>query len=481
MSPLSASKQRKQAKVSFLCQECGHASPKWEGKCSACGAWNTYVEFHEPTARPGHAASRSPGAAGGGRLGIAMQAAPAASVAPIDEQPSQVGRRIPIGMPEVDRLLGGGIVAGAVMLIAGDPGIGKSTLLLQAAANLTAAGQRVLYVSGEESGSQVRLRAERLGLAQRGVLFLAETSADALMDHLARVQPGALIVDSIQTLSTELAPSGAGSVAQVRECAQLLLRWAKTANAPVFLAGHVTKEGGIAGPRVLEHMVDVVVQMEGEGLNAYRMLHCTKNRFGATNDVALMEMRQEGLIDVADPSAALIGERQEGVPGSAITVALEGTRPLLAEVQALTNFSTFTPPRRASNGIDYNRMAMLAAVLSRRAGLSLGNQDIMVNVPGGLRVGEPAADLATALAIASSFRDAPLDARTVFLGEVGLNGEVRRVPQLERRLTEAVRHGFQRALVPAHESVAELRVAGMTLVPVSSVREALRLAIGRSD
>ena len=395
----------------------------------------------------------------------------------LGDQPIDGGRRLSLGMPEVERVLGGGAVLGSLVLMAGDPGIGKSTLLLQFAAGL-AAEHRVLYVSGEESGGQVRLRAERLGIAGASVLFLAETSLEAILDQMEAVQPGVLIVDSIQTLYSDATPSTAGSVAQVRECTQLLMRWAKESGVPVFLAGHVTKDGNIAGPRVLEHMVDVVLYLEGETMSNFRMLHGVKNRFGATNDVALLEMRGDGLAEVADPSAALIAERQNDVSGSAVVVTLEGSRPLLAEVQALTNPSAFTPPRRSSNGTDFNRMAMTTAVLGRRASLSLANQDIMVNVTGGLRINEPAADMAVALAIASSYHDVPLAPNTVFLGEVGLNGEVRRVPQIERRLSEAARHGFVRAVVPKGSADAATEFPpGMEVVAVSSLREAMAAAL----
>ena len=453
-------------KISFLCQDCGHSSPKWEGRCAACGAWGTYVEFAEPTRAP--RAVRPQGQA------LAPSLAP--EPAPIGEQSAPADHRLSLGMPEIDRLLGGGVVAGSVLLLAGDPGIGKSTLLLQVAAGVARSGRTVLYVSGEESGAQVRLRAQRLGVESSGVLFVAETSVDAVLSVLERTQPGLLIVDSIQTLATDAAPSTAGSVAQVRECAQLLLGWAKSSDAPVFLAGHVTKDGGVAGPRVLEHMVDVVLAMEGEALSSYRVLRCTKNRFGSTNEVVLLEMASDGLAEVADPSAALIGERSGNVPGSAIVATIEGTRPLLCEVQALTSLTGFTPPRRTANGIDANRLVMLAAVLGRRAGLALAGQDIMVNVPGGLRIAEPAADLGIALAIASSFNDAPLDPTTVSIGEVGLNGEVRRVPQVERRLEEAARHGFTRALVPARNADAA-GVPGIEVVGVESVRAAIAAAM----
>ena len=455
-------------KTTFLCQDCGRTSPKWEGRCPGCGAWGTYVEFNEPKAsRRGTARAAGPRAVQG-----------PARATPLHEQPGGDEQRTVLGMPEVDRLLGGGIVAGSVMLLAGDPGVGKSTLLLQIAARVAASGSPVLYISGEESGAQVRLRAARVGAEASNLLFASETDAEEVVALFERERPVLAIVDSIQTLASEHTPSTAGSVAQVRDCAQLLLASAKSSGMPLFLAGHVTKDGNVAGPRMLEHMVDVVLYMDGDELGSYRVLRCTKNRFGSTNDLALLEMQGDGLAEVSDPSAALIGERQEDVPGSAVIVTLEGSRPLLSEVQALTNVSTFTPPRRSANGLDFNRMVMLAAVLTRRAGLALGNQDLMVNVPGGLRLGEPAADLGTALAIASSFLDRPLDRGTVFLGEVGLNGEVRRVSQVERRLVEAARHGFRRALVPKGNG-REAAGAGMAdaprmeIVPVGSLREAI--------
>ena len=451
-------------KTTYLCSDCGHTSPKWDGRCPGCGAWATYVEFNEP---------KSPARVRRQSNGMATGATTAVSLA---EQPSGTAQRVTLGMPEIDRLLGGGVVPGSLMLIAGDPGVGKSTLLLQIASRVATAGQTVLYVSGEESGAQVRLRAERLGADTDRVLFAAETDAEVVLGLLERTQPGMVIVDSVQTLASGDTLSTAGSVAQVRDCAQLLMSWAKSTNVPVFLAGHVTKDGNVAGPRVLEHMVDVVLYLDGESLGNYRVLRCTKNRYGSTNDVALLEMRADGLTEVADPSAALIGERQEAVPGSAIVVTLEGTRPLLLEIQALTNMSTFSPPRRTANGVDFNRMIMLAAVLTRRANLALGNQDIMVNVPGGLRVAEPAADLGVALSIASTFRDHPLDHSAVFLGEVGLNGEVRRVSQVERRLWEASRHGFRRAIVPKNNGLNQVDLPDIEVVPVESLAAAIAAA-----
>ena len=451
------------SKNQYLCQECGHPSLRWEGRCPVCGTWGSYVEVTpRRTSRLG-AAGRSPGGAAG----------------PMELSQHSIAskRHLPTGNGEIDRLLGGGVVGGSVLLMAGEPGIGKSTLLLQMAAHWAGLGLRVLYVSGEESGAQVHLRARRLDVASSGLLFLAETNAQQVMAHLEAAQPDALVVDSAQTLESETLPSPAGSTAQVRECAQLLLRWAKDGGSPLLMAGHVTKDGAIAGPRVLEHMVDVVLYLEGDTTSSYRLLHCTKNRFGATNDLALLEMRTEGLIEVADPSAAFISERQLQVPGSTVVPTLEGTRPLLAEVQALTNVTAFNPPRRTTNGIEFARMLMITAVLSRRAGLALANQDIMVNVAGGLRIGEPAADLAVALTIASSFWDAALDPHTVVMGEVGLNGEVRGIPQMDRRLTEAARHGFTRALVPRSNGTYSAGTAPLKLTPVATLRQALDCAM----
>ncbi len=453
------------AKTTFLCSDCGYSSPKWAGRCPSCGAWGTLAEFREPASPAGRTS------------GPWLPANGASAPALLNDQPDSEGERLVLGMPEVDRLLGGGVVPGSMLLMAGDPGVGKSTLLLEAAANAARTGQRVLYVSGEESGAQVRMRAQRLGVLDAGVLFLAETSSEAVLAQLDSVRPGLAIVDSIQTLSSDSVQSTAGSIAQVRECTQALLAWAKARNVPVLLAGHVTKDGNVAGPRLLEHMVDVVLYMEGEQVSAFRVLRCTKNRFGSTNEVALLEMRGDGLAEVADPSAALIGERRAGVPGSAVVVTLEGTRPVLLEVQALTSASAFTPPRRTANGIDLNRVVMLTAVLGRRAAFPLSNQDVMTNVPGGLRISEPAADLGLALAIASSFRDQPLDPATVFIGEVGLNGEVRRVPQTERRLWEAARHGFTTAFLPERSIQTLSKGPEMEVVGVRDLRTSVQEAL----
>nr|ABZ09332.1 putative DnaB-like helicase C terminal domain protein [uncultured marine microorganism HF4000_APKG7H23] len=450
------------AKTLYLCRECGHTSPRWEGRCPLCNAWDSYASF--PDSKAAHLPQST-------RATTTETTARKLREYEASDQP-----RVSVGLAEVDRLLGGGAVPGSLLLIAGEPGIGKSTLLLQMASHLAGTGAPVLYISGEESAAQVRLRAQRLGVSSAEVHFLAETNGERILNELEALRPEMAMVDSIQTLSSDGVPSAAGSVAQVRECTQMLLRWAKERGCPIFLAGHVTKDGAIAGPRVLEHMVDVVISLEGESLSSYRLLRCTKNRFGATNDVALLEMRGDGMAEVPDPSAVLLGERQPGTSGSAVTVTLEGTRPLMAEVQALTNPSLFSPPRRTANGMEFSRVMMIAAVLGRRGGVNLGNQDLIVSVAGGLRIREPAADLATALSIASSLRDIPLDSQAVVLGEVGLNGEVRSVPQLERRLVEAVRHGFTRALVPKNNALGELAAFEMEVVPVVSVQQAMECA-----
>lgn len=436
-------------KIAFLCQDCGYSSPKWNGRCPACGAWGTLAEFAEPKTRAGR---RAPA------FRACADAAPGPS--PLVEQPCSDGSRISTGIAEADRLLGGGAVAGSAVLLAGDPGVGKSTILMQAAGFIAESGRDVLYVSGEESGAQVRLRAERLCVRSPRVFFSGETDAPSAAAMLERVRPALAIVDSIQTLSSPDASSAAGSVVQTRECAQILIGAAKRMAVPLVMTGHVTKDGAIAGPRTLEHMVDVVLAMEGEPAGALRVLRCSKNRFGAANGVAL-----------------LVGERDPSAPGSAVAVTMQGSRPLLCEVQALTNPSAFAPPRRAATGVDFNRMAMLTAVLSRRARVAVGNQDVLVNVPSGLHAAEPALDLAIATAIASSFLDAPIDPTTVVIGEVGLNSETRSVSHLERRLEEAARHGYRRAVAPESALRTLAPPPGIEVAGAANVRAALAAAI----
>ena len=383
------------------------------------------------------------------------------------------------GSREMDRVLGGGLVPGSLVLFAGEPGVGKSTLLLQVADFVASGGSKVLYVSGEESEQQIKLRSERLGLSGRGVYLLAETDVDQIVQHLEHHLPTLAMVDSIQTLSTQEASSGAGSVTQVRECALRVMRWAKVRGTPVLLAGHVTKDGALAGPRVLEHMVDVVLYLEGENLGGHRLLRSVKNRFGSTNEVALFQMGSRGLEEVADPSQALLAERGQGAVGSAIVPVLEGSRPLMVEIQALTSPSALPVPRRTANGVDHSRMIMIAAVLSRRARLGLANQDVIVNVAGGIRVSETAADLALALAMASSLRNLPLRSGLVAIGEVGLSGELRSAAQLERRLTEASRLGFSACLLPASARSKTPPKEDLKLIYAPTVAQAINLALDR--
>ena len=424
---------RERTRTVFFCQGCGYESPKWMGFCPSCGEHTPLVEAPQPsrTQSPGWRSAASP---------VLQELSQVSS----DEQ-----ERIPLAFGELNRVLGGGVVPGSVVLMAGEPGIGKSTLLLQTAHFVASAGSKVAYVTGEESAHQIKLRAERLGTSGKGIYLLAETDVDEVVRHLEGFQPALAVVDSIQTLYAQDVPSGPGSVAQVRECALRLMQWAKARAVPVMMSGHMTKDGAIAGPRVLEHMVDVVLYLEGENLSAYRILRGSKNRFGSTNEVGIFQMGGNGLEEVSDPSSVLLSQHEEEAVGSAIVPVQEGSRPLLVEIQALTSPSILPVPRRIGNGVNHNRLLMLAAVLGRRAGLGLGNQDIIVNVVGGLKVEEPAADVAVALAIASSLRNVPLSSGMVALGEVGLSGELRPVPQLQRRLNEASRLGFHRCLLPA--------------------------------
>ena len=385
-----------------------------------------------------------------------------------------------MGFAEMNRVLGGGVVPGSLVLFAGEPGVGKSTLLLQAANFVAAQGQKVLYISGEESDRQVKLRFQRLGMASQGIYLLAETDVDQILQHLEHHLPSLAVVDSVQVLSTQEVSSGPGSVAQVRECALRLMRWAKTRGVPVLLAGHVTKDGTVAGPRVLEHMVDVVLYLEGESLGAHRLLRSVKNRFGSTNEVGMFQMGGTGMEEVPDPSQALLAGRSQGAVGSAIAPVMEGSRSLLVEIQALTSPSILPVPRRTSNGVDYNRMIMIATVLTRRARLNLANQDIIVNVAGGLRVGEPGADLAQALAIASSLRNLPLLPGLVAIGEVGLSGELRTVPQLDRRLNEAARLGFKTCLLPASAKGKTPPVEALEPLYAPTVGRAIGLALAHA-
>ena len=454
---------RDRSRSVFSCQGCGYESPKWMGFCPTCGDHSPLVEA-DRTSRASHQGWLAPSAG-------------------IPQELSQVSTdergRIPLGFGELDRVLGGGVVPGSLVLIAGDPGVGKSTLLLQTAQFVASAKNKVVYVSGEESLQQVKLRADRLGFTGQGIFLLAETDVDGVVQQLDHSQPALAVVDSIQTLYTQDISSAQGSVAQVRECALRLTRWAKARGVPVLISGHVTKDGSVAGPRVLEHMVDVVLYLEGDTLSSYRILRGEKNRFGSTNEVGIFQMGGKGLEEVPDPSRALLSQHRDGSVGSAIVAILEGTRPLLIEVQALTSPSVLPVPRRVANGLDYNRLLMLAAVLSRRVGLNLSNQDIIVNVVGGLKVREPATDAAVSLAIASSLRNVPVSPGTVALGEVGLSGELRSVPQLQRRLSEASRLGFRRCLLPEAAGEDAHSVEGMEQIVSPTLADALSRCLPR--
>ncbi len=422
-------------KTIYVCQNCGSESPKWQGKCPDCGEWDTFSEAVAPSSSlSSHNAW----------LG---SAATMSKPEPITKISNAGWNRMQVPIAEFNRVLGGGIVPGSLILIGGDPGIGKSTLLLQISGLLAASG-KVLYVSAEESNQQIKLRADRLNIAPDELYLLAETNMDYILQHIEQMQPALVIIDSIQTVYVPDVSSAAGSVSQVRECTSRLMRMGKSRNIPMFLVGHVTKEGALAGPRVLEHIVDTVLYLEGDRYHQYRLLRGVKNRFGSTNEVGVFEMSSDGMIEVPNPSAAFLAERSMGIPGSAVAVTMEGTRPLLVEVQALTSTTSFGMPRRTANGVDNNRLQMLIAVLTKRVGLALSNQDIYVNVVGGMKVDEPAVDLAVATAIASSFRSQMVDPGAVFIGEIGLSGELRQVSQLERRLQEAAKLGFSKGFYP---------------------------------
>ena len=447
-------------KTLFACSECGGTSPKWLGKCPHCEAWNTLLETRavELTAGKNRYADRA---------GLA----PASPIMPLSEIEAQDVARTPSGQEELDRVLGGGMVEGGVVLIGGDPGIGKSTLLLQALDGLQRSGQRTLYVTGEESGAQVALRARRLGLDRSQVQVLAETQLEKIMAALQAQSPHIAVIDSIQTVYSDQLTSAPGSVAQVRECAAHLTRWAKTSGVSIVLVGHVTKEGALAGPRVLEHMVDTVLYFEGDTHSSFRLVRAIKNRFGAVNEMGVFAMTDKGLRGVSNPSAIFLSQHSQPVPGSCVMVTLEGTRPMLVEIQALVD-SGGPSPRRLSVGLERDRLAMLLAVLHRHAGVACMDQDVFVNAVGGVRISEPAADLAVLLAIQSSLRGKPLPKGFIAFGEIGLAGEVRPAPRGQERLKEAAKLGFDVALIPK-ANAPKKAIEGMRLLPVERVDEAI--------
>jgi len=445
----------------FVCQNCGKESLKWLGRCPECQEWNTFAETVVKA-----------------EVTSSLSFSPLSMPQELSRVTIEAADRIPVSIAEFDRVLGGGMVAGSLVLIGGDPGIGKSTLLLQASASLAKNRGVVVYVSGEETQHQIKLRAERLGIKGEGLYLLAETNVEGILSQLEQLSPGLVVIDSIQTMYTQGLDASPGSISQVRECTLRLMQWAKGSAVPVFLAGHVTKDGSIAGPRVLEHIVDVVLYLEGEQFSSYRLLRCVKNRYGSTNEVGVFEMKGKGLIEVDNPSKAFLSQRGTEAIGSVVMPTLEGSRPLLVEIQALASHTSFGLPRRTANGVDFNRLLLVTAVLTKRVGLRLGDQDIMVNAAGGLKVNEPAADLGIALAIASSFRDVEVAPGLAAVGEVGLSGELRGVSQLDRRVAEAARMGFTKCLVPKSSSKS-ISAKNITLIPAATLREAIGMGLVR--
>ncbi len=445
----------------YVCQSCAYESPRWVGKCPNCAEWNTFVEelskktsAHKARARP------------------AASAAVALSGIDLTHE-----ERLTTHMAECDRVLGGGIVRGSVILLGGDPGVGKSTLMLQIAARMPE--KIVLYVSGEESTRQIKLRADRLSCAPSDkLLLLAETNVEIIAELVDRTPPDVIIVDSIQTMYRSTFESSPGSVGQVRESTALFTRLAKEKAIPVFLIGHVTKEGVIAGPKVIEHMVDTVLQFEGDSHYAYRILRAMKNRYGSTNEIGVFEMRDSGLEEVKNPSEVFLSERSLGASGSAVVASIEGSRPILIEVQALVTPANYSAPQRNTTGFDYRRLNLLLAVLEKRAGVKLGQHDVFVNIAGGVRIDEPAVDLGIATSILSSLRDTAIDAQTVVVGEIGLSGEVRTVSQADRRVQEAKKLGFRKCILPANNLKGLARTDGITLVGVDRIEEVMEALFG---
>ena len=439
----------------YVCQSCAYESPRWIGRCPNCGEWNTFVEeiTRKVTARK---AVKETGV----------------KAVPLSEVELKDDHRIPSSISEFDRVLGGGIVLGSVILLGGDPGVGKSTLMMQLAAQLD--DQIVLYISGEESAKQIKLRAERLNLKMSDkILLLTETSVDVAAEVVERAAPDIIIVDSIQTMFRPDLESAAGSVGQVRESTALFTRLAKNKSIPVFLIGHVTKEGIIAGPKVIEHMVDTVLQFEGERQYAYRILRAIKNRFGSTNEIGVFEMRDNGLQEVKNPSEVFLSQRSFGASGSTVVASVEGTRPILIEAQALVTPTSYGVPQRNTTGFDYRRLSLLIAVLEKRVGVMLGHYDVFVNIAGGVSVDEPAVDLGIAVSIISSLRDLPVDSQSVAVGEVGLNGEVRTVSQIEKRVQEAAKLGFRRIVLPKNNFKGLGRNGGIEILGVERIEEAI--------
>ena len=448
----------KAAKTIFVCNECGYESAKWMGKCPACNSWNTFFEQKVEKITEN------------GVKKLKERNEPKA----LNSYKGQEVSRTSTGFGELDRVLGGGIVKGSLILLGGEPGIGKSTLILELCDKIKGEG-KVLYVSGEESAEQIKLRADRLGINNDDILFLGETDIDIVKENIEEIQPKLVIIDSIQTMYSDELTAAAGSVSQVREITAQIMRICKSKQITTIIIGHVTKDGTIAGPRVLEHMVDTVLYLEGERYFSYRILRGVKNRFGSTNEIGMFEMKGEGLVEITNPSEILISERDDNPSGSCIVASMEGTRPMLIELQALTTLSVFGIPKRTANGLDYNRLAVLIAVLEKRANLQIGGQDIYVNVVSGIKLNEPSIDLGIVCVCASSFKNVPIPKDTVIMGEVGLTGEVRRINMIEKRLKEAEKLGFKRCIIPENNKKHLEEKFKMELIGVKNIGEALRV------
>lgn len=448
------------AKTIFVCNECGYESAKWMGKCPACNSWNTFFEEKLSTKVES------------GKREKKIQEAPK----PLNSFVGQDAQRTSTGYAELDRVLGGGLVKGSLVLVGGEPGIGKSTLILQLCDKVKGEG-KVLYVSGEESAEQIKLRADRLNIKNDDILFLGETDIDIIDQNIEELNPKLVIIDSMQTMYSEDISSAPGSVSQVREITSRIMKICKSRKITTIIIGHVTKDGNIAGPRVLEHMVDTVLYIEGERYFSYRMIRGVKNRFGSTNEVGMFEMQEKGMVEITNPSSILISEREDNPSGSVVVATVEGTRPLLVELQALVTQSVFGLPRRTANGIDYNRLTLPVAVMEKKAGFMLGNQDVYLNVVGGLKVNEPALDLGIILATASSFKNVSIPKGVIALGEVGLTGEVRTINMMEKRLKEAERLGFKKCIIPENNKKLLKESYKLDIIGVKNINEAMK-AIG---
>lgn len=454
----------KKSKVVFLCEECGYESPKYLGKCPNCGAWGSFSEVSDLVHAQADTRSRS-------RLSDKKTVA-----RPLKDIALQREKRVKTNLGEFNRVLGGGVVPGSMVLIGGDPGIGKSTLLLQVSAELNQTGGVVLYVTGEESPHQIKMRAERLDISDDNFYLYAETDLSQIEATIKQLQPDYVVIDSIQTMFRPELDSAAGSISQVRESTSLLMQIAKTTGITIFIVGHVTKEGNIAGPRMLEHMVDTVLYFEGERHQFFRILRSVKNRYGSTNEIGVFEMRESGLAEVLNPSQLFLEERLSGASGSAVVAAMEGTRPILAEIQALVSPTAFGNARRTASGMDYNRLTLIVAVLDKRAGLMMQNYDVYLKAAGGVRLDEPAIDLSIAVAIASSYSDQPTRPTDCFIGEIGLTGEIRRVSRIDQRVNEAAKLGFERIFIPKNNYSGWKHPEGVTIVPCATLSQVLEQA-----